>query len=84
MFVYRNIYENLTNAGLPLMKGEKSKKAYSKAELTKHGLMLTTFVFFFGFTKLGLLNKLFFSARKSHLHPLILSYSRVSRHHVRP
>ena len=82
MFVYRNIYENLTNAGLPLMKGEKSKKAYSKAELTKHGLMLTTFVFFFGFTKLGLLNKLFFSARKLYLHPLTLLYSRLSRHHV--
>ena len=64
MFIYRNIYENLTNAGLPMMKGGKAKKSYNRAELTKHGLMLTTFVFFFGFTRLGFLNKVFFSASK--------------------
>ena len=46
------------------MKGTAQKKAYSKAELTKHGLILTTFVFFFGFTKLGMFNKVFFSASK--------------------
>ena len=64
MFIYREIVENLTNAGLPLMKASSEKKARNKAELTKHGLMFTTFVFFFGFTKLGMLNKVFFSASK--------------------
>ena len=64
MFIYREIVENLTNAGLPLMKASSEKKARNKAELTKHGLMFTTFVFFFGFTKLGFINKLFFAGSK--------------------
>ena len=46
------------------MKAGSQKKAHNKAELTKHGLMFTTFVFFFGFTKLGFINKLFLAGGK--------------------
>ena len=46
------------------MKAGSQKKAHNKAELTKFGLMFTTFVFFFGFTKLGFINKLFLAGGK--------------------
>ena len=37
-----------------------------KAQMVKHALMITTGVFFFAFTRLGMFNKLFFWLRKSH------------------
>ena len=84
MFIYREIYENLTNAGLPLMKAAAQKKAYNRAELTKHGLMFTTFVFFFGFTKLGFINKLFLAGGKlSYQSNILFAFSNISVHSIR-
>jgi hypothetical protein len=65
MFAYKQVYENLGTAGLPLLTGSKGKQKQSKAEAIKHGLMISCGVFFFAFTKLGLFNKIFFSLSKS-------------------
>ena len=54
----------LTISGLPITKSAKGKRDYGRAELIKHGLMLSTGIFFFRFTNLGLLNKVFFSVSK--------------------
>lgn len=47
-----------------MMKGNHAKSKYGRAQLVKHGLMITTGVFFFGFTRLGLINKVFLTASK--------------------
>ena len=60
MFSYKHIYETLGTAGLPLLQGSQGKRTQSRAEATKHALMLSCCVFFFGFTKLGMFNKIFF------------------------
>lgn len=65
MFAYKTVYEALGTAGLPLLQGSQGKRKQSKAEAIKHGLMLSTGVFFFAFTKLGLFNKIFFCLGKS-------------------
>jgi hypothetical protein len=50
---------NLINSGLPLVYGAKAKNERSKFTVIKHSIMVGTAVFFFGFTKLGIFNKIF-------------------------
>lgn len=57
---------------MPIVSGAHAKKQRGRAEFIKHGLMLSTFVFFFGFSKLGMINKIFCS--------LIISQSLVFVH----
>jgi hypothetical protein len=44
-----------------MVSGAHAKKQHGKAELIKQGLMACTFIGFFGFTKLGMVNKIFWS-----------------------
>jgi len=46
---------------MPLVSGVQAKKQHGQAEMMKQGLMIGTFVVFFGFTKLGMINKIFWS-----------------------
>jgi hypothetical protein len=46
-------------SGLPLVYGAHAKKQRGKFQIIKHSIMAGTAVFFFGFTKLGIFNKIF-------------------------
>ena len=59
--------------GLPLLSGTQGKRKYGKAEAIKHGIMITSIVFFFAFTKLGMFNKIFFCLSKSIIDKKVLS-----------
>ena len=43
-----------------MLTGKSGKQRHNKAEAVKHGLMLSSAVFFFAFTRLGLFTKIFF------------------------
>ena len=61
---YRKVYESLIDNGLPIVSGSKNKAAKGRTEFYKTCQMGGTFIFFFGFTKLGMLNKIFFAVSK--------------------
>jgi len=46
------------------MNGKGIKEKKGKTELKKHFMMISVGVFFFKFTKLGLMNKILFSLSK--------------------
>ena len=62
---YRKVYESLIDNGLPIVSGTKNKAAKGKAEFFKYCQLSGCFIFFFGFTNFGMLNKIFFAVMTS-------------------
>ena len=56
-----------TDSGLPIMQGKDGRAKQQNAELVKGGIMLTTFGFYFKFTSLGMLNKIWLFAVTSQI-----------------